>query len=408
MNILIINHYAGSVHHGMEYRPFYLSREWVKLGQQVAIVAASASHLRSNPPRIQGDLTEEQIEGIRYLWLKTPEYKGNGLGRVRNIMAFLRQLSRFEDFLLRGCRPDIVIASSTHPFDTLTGCRLARRCGARFVFEVHDLWPLSLIEIYGMSRWHPFILLMQWAEDFAYRNADRVISMLPAADRYMQSHGMAPEKFAYLPNGIVMEEWQAERRPLPPGHGEALARGVREGRFLVGYTGGHAEHNALDTLVDAAHLLQTEPVTFILVGHGRHKEALQERARRFGLTNIQFLPPVPKPCMPALLTSMDALFIGWNRAPIYQFGISPNKLCDYMMAGKPVIHAVEAGNDLVAASGCGLSIPPEDPGAVAEAVLQLARLPAADRAAMGLKGRQYAVAHHDYRRLAQQFLSYVQ
>jgi glycosyltransferase involved in cell wall biosynthesis len=408
MNILLINHYAGSVYHGMEYRPFYLSREWVKLGHQVTIVAASASHLRFQAPRVQGELTEEQIEGIRYLWLRTPEYKGNGIGRVRNIVAFLRQLIRYRELLLRDCRPDVVIASSTYPFDTLPGCHLARRCGARFVYEVHDLWPLSLVEIYGMSRWHPFILLMQWAEDFAYRNADRVISMLPAADRYMQIHGMAPDKFAYLPNGIAIEEWQASPSPLPPPHCEVLARGAKEGRFLVGYAGGHASHNALHTLVDAAHLVQTEPVTFVLVGQGRFKEALQERARGLGLENIQFLPPVPKACIPTLLTSVDALFIGWNKVPIYQFGISPNKLFDYMMAGKPVIHAVEAGNDVISESGCGISVPPEDPVAVADAVLRLARLSIADRAAMGLRGRQYVLAHHDYRLLAPRFLSLAQ
>ena len=108
--------------------------------------------------------------------------------------------------------------------------------------------------------------------------------------------------------------------------------------------------------------------------------------------------------IPALLDSLDALFIGLKRTPIFRFGISPNKLIDYMMAGKPVIQAIEAGNDLVAENGCGFSIPPEDPRAIADAVLQLMRLSPAEREAMGRKGREYVMAHHDYRVLARQFL----
>jgi glycosyltransferase involved in cell wall biosynthesis len=101
---------------------------------------------------------------------------------------------------------------------------------------------------------------------------------------------------------------------------------------------------------------------------------------------------------------MDALFIGWKKKPVYQLGISPNKLMDYMMSGKPVVHAVEAGNDLVVESGCGYSVGPEDPAGIAAAVAGLIHLTPTDRQAMGRRGREYILKHHDYRVLAQRFL----
>jgi glycosyltransferase involved in cell wall biosynthesis len=408
MNILLINHYAGSNRHGMEYRPFYLAREWVSLGHQVSIVAASCSHVRTQAPRITGDATEEKIEGIRYLWLKTPGYRANGIGRVANILAFVSQLVRQRAALIRNGRPDIVIASSTYPLDVIPARRIAQKCAAQLIYEVHDLWPLSPIELGGMSPGHPFIMLMQWAENFAYRNADRVASMLPKAEDHMRRHGLGPDKFAYLPNGIDTAEWQSDLATMPPAHRAALARMKAEGRFIVGYAGAHGLANALHTLLEAAQHVQRASIGFVLVGQGPEKEALQLQARRLGLMNTEFLPPVPKRCMPALLASMDVLYIGLKRTPIFRFGISPNKLMDYMMAGKPVIQAIEAGNDMVVESECGVSVPPEDPAAVAKAVLQLMSVTPADRRAMGMRGRKYVLANHDYRMLAQRFLSIMQ
>ena len=297
-----------------------------------------------------------------------------------------------------------MIASSTYPLDMIAARRIARRAKARLVFEVHDLWPLSPIELGGMSPRHPFIRLMQWAEDYAYRRADRVVSMLPNAAGHMEAHGMAPEKFRYVPNGFVASEWQEGRTPIPLDHRTILTSLRERGLFLVGYCGAHGLANALESLVEAGSLLRDHQVALVLVGQGPEKATLQRKAEQARLTDVHFLPPVPKVCIPVLLDLLDALFIGLKRTPIFRFGISPNKLIDYMMAGKPVIQAIEAGNDLVAESGCGLSIPPENPQAIADATLRLMALSPAEREAMGLRGREYVLAYHDYRVLAREFL----
>lgn len=407
MDILLINHYAGSPKHGMEYRPYYLGREWARLGHRVTVVAASRSHLRIQEPLVNGDATEEHLDGVRYVWLKTPGYCGNGVRRAVNVFAFVGQLCRHARRIVGDRPPEAVIASSTHPLDIFPAARIARRCQGRLVYEVHDLWPLSLIELGGMSPWHPFCLLIGRAERLAYRRADRVVSLLPAAAGHMRAHGMAPHKFVHIPNGIDVGQWQADTMPIPEEHRAALAALRAEGRFLVGYVGSHAVAYALDALVEAAQLLQSQPVGVVLVGQGQEKERLRRKAGALGLPNLVFLPPVPKPAVPALLASLDALYLGLRRKPIFRFGVSPNKLMDYMMAGRPVIQAIEAGNDLVAESRCGISCRAEDPAAIAEAILGLSRSTPEQRRAMGQSGQEYVFRHHDYAVLARRFLEVI-
>jgi len=404
MNILIVNHYAGSQQHGMEYRPFYLAREWVRLGHSVTIVAASYSHLRLQNPQIDCDVAEEQIEGIRYVWLRTGRYHGNGIRRVWNMATFVFRLWQYERQVLSKFVPDVVIASSPHPLIIFPARRIARKCNSTLVFEVRDLWPLSLVELGGMSRWHPFVQLLQRTENYAYRYADRIISPLPKIDEYLHERGVDVGKFTCIPNGINVEESLASPVPLPEEHMAVLARLTTAKRFLVGYVGQHSLSNALDTFVESASLTESSNVALVLVGQGPEKSRLEAKAKESGASNIVFLPPVAKSMVPAVLAQMDVLFLGWKRQSLYRYGISPNKLMDYMMAAKPVIHAVESGNDVVAESRCGISCPPEIPAAIADAVQRLMRATPADREAMGQRGRSYVMRHLDYRVLAAQLL----
>jgi glycosyltransferase involved in cell wall biosynthesis len=398
MNILYINHYAGSPALGMEYRPYYLAREWVRLGHRVRMLAANFSHVRARQP-MSGD---ETIDGIAYRWYRTPRYEGNGLGRVRNIWTFLRAVWRDTPSLLGEARPDLVIASSTYPMDIWVARRIARRAGAKLVFEVHDLWPLSPIELSGMSRRHPFILLCQAAEDTAYRDADVVVSMLPKVQAYMASRGLDLRKLHIVPNGISLDEWQRDPAPLRDDVAQALRAAA--GKTLVGYAGSMGRPNALDTLLDAASLLRDEPFAFVLVGDGHERARLAQRIADEGLHKVTLLPPIPKAQIPSLLAAVDIAYIGWQQQPIYRFGIAPNKLMDYMMAGCAVLHSVEAGNDPVTEAGCGLTVPPESPAAVADGLHRLAALSDDQRRAMGERGRAFVQAHHTYPVLARCFL----
>ena len=405
MNILLINHYAGAPGMGMEYRPFYLAREWVRAGHSVTIVAASFCHTRHLNPTVHGAVTHEDMQGIHYVWLKTPNYHGNGIGRILNMLAFILRLYRHLPGLTRDWRPDVVIASSTYPLDFFPARRIARTCGARLVFELHDLWPLSPLELGAMSRHHPFIRLMQYAEDTWCRNCDLAVSILPHADQHLQTRGLDLDKFVHVPNGIDLAEWTEAPQPLPPEHQEFLRRQHGKGRFLVGYAGAYGVANALDALVRAAEYLRNDPIEIVLVGTGPEREKLAALAGTLGLANVTFLASVPKSAIPNWLRQLDCLFIGLQRRPLYLYGVSPNKLFDYMMSGKPIVYAASAGNDPVMEAGCGVSVVAEDPRAIAEGIRDLYRLTPERRQTMGEAGRTFILAKHTYPVLANRFLA---
>lgn len=404
MNILYLNHYAGGPKYGMEYRPYYLAREWVRAGHDVTIVAASYSHVRNLQPTVSGRFTEELVDGVRFVWCSTPSYTGNGIGRVLNIFSYLGRLFQYSTRLAKP--PNIVIASSTYPLDIHLAKRIARKHGAKVIWEVHDLWPLSPIELGGISPHHPLMMLFQHAENTACRDADVVVSMLPLADDHLKGHGMAPSKFVYVPNGIDPAEWaeNGSHASVPAPHRSAISTARAQGRLLVAYVGAHGVANALDSLLDAAALLRGEKVTVLLVGGGSERERLRRRVADEKLDHVQMLEPVPKAVIPSLLRSIDILYIGLRHEPLFRFGISPNKLMDYMMAARPIISSIDAGNDPVAEARCGISTRAEDPVAIANAVRAIAALSPAERESFGTSARRFVELNNTYPVLARRFL----
>jgi glycosyltransferase involved in cell wall biosynthesis len=407
MNILLINHYAGSPKYGMEYRPYYLAREWVKNGHNVRIVAASESHVRHESPVLNQKVNFENIDSIEYVWLKTPSYKGNGLKRVLNMLSFITSLFLQQKYFLKNFNPDVVIASSTYPLDIYPAKQIAKKFHVKLVFEIHDLWPLSPIELGNISPYHPFMLVLQHAENFYCRHADRIVSILPNVKEHLLKHGMTLDKLTCVPNGIVIDDWN-KKLPLSTKELEMIMNIKNKFNILVGYIGNHGIANGLNHLIQAAELSKNKNIAYILVGHGSEKEYLQQYTKTLNLENVFFIPSIEKKKVPSVLELLDILYIGLKKQPLFRFGVSPNKLFDYMMAGKPIIHAIDAGNDLVKESGCGISCEAENSEALFEAVIQLQNMPTKQRKIMGEKGKKYVMQHHDYQILAQKFINAIE
>jgi len=404
MNILYINHYAGAPKYGMEFRPYYLSKEWVKRGHNVIMVASSYSHVRSKNPDLKNKICVEIIDNIIYIWFKTLKYKGNGLKRVLNILDFIFLLFRYSNDLMKKYNPDIVIASSTYPLDIFPAYFISKIKNSKLIFEVHDLWPLTAIEIGGYSKWHPFIVLMQFAENFAYKNSDYVVSILPNAYEYMKSHGLPYFKYIHIPNGINLKDWQESNEEAPKMHKELIENLKMKGKVIIGYLGTHGRANALDILLDAANLLNEEKnLAIILVGDGPEKEKLIEKTELYKLKNVYFLPSVSKLAIPQIIEMMDALYVGCKNLPLYKYGVSANKIYDYMMSGKPIIQSISAGNDIVKNAKCGISVPAEDSRQIAIAIKKLMSMTKEEREILGTNGRNYVLKYHTYEVLASRY-----
>ena len=400
MNILLINHYAGSPEMGMEFRPYYFAGEWTKMGHRVDIIAGDYSHLRTKNPEVGEDFQEEDIDGIKYHWIKTGQYEGNGAKRAFTMFRFVGKLWAKAGKIVKECKPDVVITSSTYPLDTYAGQRIAKKAKAKLIHEVHDMWPISPMELGGMSKRHPFIVLMQMAEDSFCRKSDHVVSLLPNAKEYFMAHGMAESKFVCVANGIVRKEWE-DPEPLPVEIKEKLDQ-IKEGcGFLLCFFGSHTRSYAVGYLIDAVKQFSPHEIGVVLVGDGTDKKRLQGISRESA--NIHFLDPVPKKYIPSLLDMADGIYVGAAKNRMFRFGICMNKLFDAMMSGKPMLYAVDAPNNYIQEFGCGISVPPEDTEKLVRGIRELVSVPEEERREMGERGRQAVLRHFTYDILSERF-----
>ena len=404
MNILLINHYAGSKEYGMEYRPYYLAREWVKQGHCVTILGASFSHLRQNQPKVERDFQEEDIDGIKYVWFKTPEY-GGSIARIKNIIVFLWKLRKNVKKIAKLYEPNLVIASSTYPLDNIPAHKIAVAANAKYCYEIHDLWPLSPMLIGGYSKYHPFIWAMQYGEDYAYKHVDKVVSLLWNAEDHCKERGLASGKFVCIPNGYNPDEWSDEKFELPLPEDHQTAFDSLSGKTIVGFAGGFAASGSVDTLVNAAVFLKDSyNIHFVLVGKGPEKAKYESIISVKELKNVSILPPVPKPLIPALVSHFDIVSIGGLHSVLHKYGTSPNKLTDCMLSSKPVVYSIDEPGCLVERVGCGVRVEAENAEQLAKTIDMLANYTPEERVEMGKRGRDYALNHLKWETLAKDFI----
>jgi glycosyltransferase involved in cell wall biosynthesis len=295
----------------------------------------------------------------------------------------------------------VVIASSTYPMDIWVARRIARLAGARLVYEVHDLWPLSPRNCSACRAGTPSSCCAS-GRGHRLPRCRPVVSMLPKVHDYMASRGLDLRKLTIVPNGITLEEWQGDAEALGPAVQATLqaARAAgRRGRLCrLARPAQRAGH-----LLDARALRDEPPCSSCWSVTATRSPPGHARAGRRAGQRAACCRPFRRRRSRHFLAAIDIAYIGWQRVPIYRFGIAPNKLMDYMMAGCVVLHAVEAGNDPVAEAGCGLTVPPESPRPwpTACAGWPRCRWPSA---VMGARGRAFVLAHHTYPVLAQRFL----
>ncbi len=392
----ILNHYAQEPGRAGGTRHFSLAKHLRTLGWQATLFAASVE-LNTGRQRLARHEKKriETIEGVLFLWVKTPPYKGNGGGRILNMLVYSLRV-----WLPKTTRelppPDVVIGSSVHPFAAVTAALLAKRHRVPFVFEVRDLWPQTLVDLGRLKDASVMTLVLRWLELWLYRRADKIVVLLPKAVDYIQPLGIAADKVVWIPNGVELDGYAK-----PPA---STQRDV----FTLMYFGAHGQANGLDCVLKAMALLSKMPdmqhVRLRLIGDGPLKPILMAQATQLNLSNVQFEDPVPKVQIPKLASSADAFVICVKNLPqLYKYGISMNKLFDYLAASRPIIIASAAANNPVQDAGAGFTVMPESSNELAEAIKKLVNLSQEQRTAMGEAGRVYAEENHSFSALASKF-----
>lgn len=408
MHIWIFNHYACFRHGTGLTSHAVMAQTLAEAGHVVTIFPAAFAQVYAPAVEIPRrrpfvDLFEGDV---RFRFVRTLPYRGS-VGRLLNMLSYRKNVTR----AVKGLqRPDVIIGSLSHPHAVEAARQLSHRLGSRFVYEIRDIWPQSLVELGGISRLHPIYWHFLALERLAFRHAHGVISVLPGIEQYAALHGVAAERVAYIPNGIDpgLYPEPTEPPPIDAGHGDSAAGAP----FVISCFTRFGSGNSMETIVDAAALLQQDPsgggIVIRLVGDGPTRAGLERRAAELGLANVEFLDLVSKPELVELAHGSHAFVHSHRRMGVVErYGMSVNKVFAFMASGRPVIFACRSSYDPIAEAGAGISVEPENPAAMAQAMIALRDLSPEEREAMGRRARGYVLEHHDLRKTAKRLESFL-
>lgn len=394
MHILLIHQAFAALDEPGGTRHHELARHLRKQGHQVTIIASPVNYLTgtNNSKRARQQTDDLGVTIIRSWTL--PALHRSFIWRVISFLSFM--ISSFINGLLIR-KVDLVWGTTPPIFQGPTAWLLARLKRVPFLLEVRDLWPAFAIAV-GVLKSKLLIRLSEWLEKFLYSHADHVIVNSPGFIEHVKLRGA--ENVSLFPNGADPEMFnpQADGAAFRKDHGLV-------NHFVVLYAGAHGMSNDLDVVLDAAELLQQSPsIKIVLLGSGKEKPRLQAEAAKKGLTNILFLSPVSKLEMSEALAAADACLAILKPIEMYKTTY-PNKVFDYMAAGRPVILAIEGViKQVIEEAEAGVAVPPGNPAAMASAIRELASNPVRCQA-LGMNGRKMIEANFSRRVLADKFTS---
>lgn len=396
MHILLIHQAFRALNEAGGTRHHELALYLAKQGNEVTIITSPVSYLTGAASGGRMAWVEEISDGSGVTILRVYVYSAIHRSFFHRVLSFISFM--FSSFVvgLRVKNVDLVWGTTPPIFQGLTAWTLARLKGVGFLFEVRDLWPAFAVAVGVLTN--PWLIkASEWLESFLYRHADQVVVNSPGFIRHVTACGA--EHPVIIPNGTDpgMFSQHKDGREIRQANGW-------DDKFVALYAGAHGMSNDLSTLVAAANLLSDQSdLVIVLVGDGKEKPELRKQAEKMGLGNIQFLPPRAKQEMPALLAAADACIAILKPIELYKT-VYPNKVFDYMAAGKPVLLAIDGViREIVEGAQAGIFITPGNPHALAESIQQLAQDPQ-ECHAMGMRGRSYVESNFNREDLAAQLL----
>jgi len=387
----MFNHYAIAPDRSGGTRHYDLARALTARGYDVTIVAAGVNHVTGQEERVpHGRLTATRVtDGVRFVWLRTPRYRGNGVGRIVN-MATYAVMAVFSQFRLG--RPDVVIGSSVHLLAPLAALGVAKLRGARFILEIRDPWPEALVAAGVIDRESLVAKGLSRLARFLYRRAELVIVVTEGVAKLLLEQGVERDRILTIPHAVDFASG-LDDDPADADWWQVVRTEREQAGILAMYVGAHGRANDLDTPLRAARLLKERgrgDIRLLFVGDGPERARLERESH--DLQAVRFLGPVPKASVPRLLSLSDVGLATLSRG-FWDTGVSMNKVGDYFAASVPVVMVGDPPGNPVSVSGGGVVVPFGDAESLAGELAKLADMEAVDRRRIGQQGNAYARRH---------------
>lgn len=379
-------------------RGWFLVNEMRRAGHQVVVVSSDSNNL-VDLPVLRSRVTVLDNDGVKIVWLKTMKYSvAKSLRRILSWFHFEWNLFWLDKSTLE--RPDVVIISSLSLLTIINGLLLRLKYKCRLVFEVRDIWPLTIVEEGGFSHNNLFVKGLSWLERLAYRKADAIVGTMPNLAAHVRGELGYDRPVYCVPMG-VSQEHLSDVAELPAEYAE---RYLSSSKFKIVHAGTIGITNALDVFFAAAEAMQEHAdIEFIIVGDGALKQSYENQYG--GLPNLVFAPKVPRNMVQAVLAEGDILYFSVHDSKVWDYGQSLNKVIDYMLAAKPIVASYNGYPSMIDESGCGVFVPANDVGSVVTAVLDMKSRSEEERSLMGSLGREWLLQNRNYSKLASDYLS---
>ncbi len=367
------------------------------MGHKVTVVTSDSNQLAASP-RFVADYLFQEVDGIQLCWVRTIKY--SVAKSVRRILSWLH----FEWRLLwlpthKLPAPDVLVVSSLSLLTVLNGLRWRAQYKCRLVFEIRDIWPLTLTEEGGFKTTNIFVFVLSIIERLGYKHADAIVGTMPNLGEHVANVLGYPKTTCCVPMGVDAATF-ASSDPLPVDYEDKY---FPKGKFVVAHVGSLGIANALETFFACAEVMQEFPdIHFLVVGDGDLREAYCIQYEH--LRNLTFAPPVPKVMVPTILDKCDLLYFSVHVSKVWKYGQSLNKLTDYMMAGKPVVASYTGYPSMINEAACGSFVPAGDVMALKQELQRYAQMTECERRAIGMRGRKWLLDNRSYKKLAEHYL----
>ena len=393
--IWIIDHYSSEPKYGGISRQYDFAKELGKRGYRVVVIASSFCHFTHCYISEKTIMANRIGKNLFYIYLKTGSYqKNNGAGRAWSMIYFMGKVMKYETRIAERCgAPDVVTGCSVHPLAWIAAYRVARKYKVRFCAEVRDFWPRIWVVSGDKRRMDPMVLFFEAVQRWAFQKADKIIYSMNHGDKYLCGElGIDRSKVALIGQPMDCDRFDenAEREELLP-------KPVREfllSGWICSFAGYYMAYEGVYVMLEALKILEEKglPVKMIFVGSGQEKEGMLEYVHKNKLRNVLIYDRIPKEAVPALISRshvcMAHLEVKGHKE-VYKYGVSKNKVNEYLYSGACTLYGFLYQDDEVATSGGGMMFEPYNASDLAEKIERLYGMPQEEQKQYGILGRRY-------------------
>ncbi len=411
-NVWILNHYAGGTLFNKGGRHYWIAKFLKQNGYEPTVFVSNAKNSEKaqiiDAEGLWSERTAEEI-GVPYIYVKSKLYSGNGKDRILNMFSFYKNVQKAaKQYAKEHGKPDVIYASSVHPLTLVAGLKLAKYYGIKCICEVRDLWPESII-VYS-KKWKKHKLLVKAlykGEKWIYKKADAMVFTMEGAYDYIIDKGWEKDiprsKVYFINNGTDLERFDQNKQEFQTVDPDL----DDENSFKIVYAGSIRKVNNIGKLLNIAKKVTNPHVKFLIWGNGDQLQKLKERREKEEINNVVFKGRVEKKYIPYITSKADLNFAHNDASHLMKYGISFNKLFDYLAAGKPILFDFDSKYNPAIEGNAGVAVKSGEESEIAASIDELSRKDKKELESICSNARSVA-SKYDFRVLTSKLISIIE